>query len=99
MFQGITHCWSCMCPLAGMPTVQLSETVSVPCCMACWSDVPISERLSIGHKFAETVLVNGQRIQTRETLQSIEDLFRAALSDFQKRTRQEPWEHTSGEEP
>lgn len=94
MFPGVDHCWSCMGTLrGGIPAVRLSSGIELPCCRECWRLMPVSERLSMAHKYAELFLMQKQRIQTVETLQSIENLFREALSDFQKRTERKPWQN------
>ena len=101
MFQGVNHCWSCLGSLrAGIPPVKLASGIELPCCLQCWRTMPIAEKLATAHKYAELYLMQKQRIQTIETLQSIENLFREALADFQKRSGREPWQtEDEDEEP
>ena len=94
MFQGVKNCWSCLGPLAGVPVVKLSSGIVLPCCVSCWSQLPVESRLGLSKQFAELFLTQQTRNQTVETLQAIEALFRDALADFHKRTDGESWERS-----
>lgn len=98
MFQGVEKCWSCLGPLQGLESVRLSSGIVLPCCIGCWSELPVESRLGLAKQYAELFLTQNTRNQTADTLQSIENLFRSALDDFQKRTRRESWEQGPDED-
>lgn len=105
MFHGVENCWSCFGNLTsrggknfGSLAVRLSDAIVLPCCSSCWLSMTISERLAMAHRYAELFLTQNTRNQTVETLQSIENLFRSALDDFQKRSGREPWEKDPDED-
>ena len=98
MFQGVDKCWSCLGPLRGLEPVRLSSGIVLPCCVGCWSQLPVESRLAIAKQYAELFLTQNARQQTADTLQAIENLFRSALDDFHKRTAREPWEQDSDDE-
>jgi hypothetical protein len=93
MFQGVDRCWSCLGPLRGVEPVRLSSGITLPCCIGCWSDLPVESRLGLAKQYAELFLTQRTRNQTADTLHAIENLFREALSDFQRRNdEREPWQ-------
>ena len=43
-------CWSCLNALTADTVVELSPGLRLPCCRDCWSEIPVSVRLSIGRE-------------------------------------------------
>lgn len=64
----------------------------MPCCMNCWTEMGVSERLTLAHRYAELFVEQNQRVATVEVLQTFEALVREALEDFRKRVDREPWQ-------
>ena len=40
------YCWSCGAPLIDENIVEANHDLRLPCCLDCWSQIPVADRLA-----------------------------------------------------
>ncbi len=73
-----TRCWACLGPLTDENIVKLSRDIRVPCCRECWSQIPVSVRLTIGREQLKLPHDVAAADATRDGWMQVREFFRAA---------------------
>lgn len=72
------RCWACLGPLTDDTMVELSAGLRVPCCRDCWTEIPVSVRLSIGREMSKLSHDVDAAKATKAGWDQVREFFRAA---------------------
>ena len=77
---GPTRSWSCCDPLTDENTVEPCHDLRLPCCLECWSQIPVSDRLA---SMREMVALKNSAVIAKATKvgwEQVRQFFRAVPS-------------------
>lgn len=81
-------CWACQKPVANLNRLaSLDDSTVIPCCITCWQQIPIAQRLEIAIKFRDR---SDHGLGIEQTLSLVRDLIHETIQGgWQRKTPDE----------